>query len=76
MGAILAGAALLALLVGGGWACMEIVRLLREIAAELKHIRKHLQDVSTEIGKVSGPLADVKKIYGLGERILGREPKG
>jgi hypothetical protein len=54
------------------WLSYEVVRLLRVIADELRHIRKYLQDVSGEIGKISGPLNYVQKIYGLGESVLRR----
>jgi hypothetical protein len=55
-----------------GWFSYEVVTLLRVIADELRHIRKYLQDVSGEIGKISGPLDYVQKIYGLGESVLRR----
>jgi len=54
------------------WFSYEVVRLLRVIADELRHIRKHLQGVSGELEKISGPLDYVKKIYGLGESVLRR----
>ena len=54
------------------WFSYEVVKLLRAIADELRHIRKYLQDVSGEIGKISGPLNYVQKIYGLGESVLRR----
>lgn len=59
-------------LVCAGWFSYEVVKLLRTIADELRHIRKYLQDVSGEIGKISGPLNYVQKIYGLGESVLRR----
>jgi hypothetical protein len=49
-----------------------VVRLLKEIADELRHIRRYLEGVSGELEKISGPLGDVQKLYGLGERVLGR----
>jgi len=55
-----------------GWFSYEVVRLLRTIADELRHIRQYLQNVSGEIGKISGPLDYVQKIYGLGESVLRR----
>jgi len=54
------------------WFSYEVVRLLRDIADELRQIRKYLQGVSGELGKISGPLDYVQKIYGLGESILRR----
>jgi hypothetical protein len=54
-----------------GWFGAAVVRLLGEIAQELRHIRKHLQSVSGELDKISGPLGYVQKIYGLGESVLG-----
>lgn len=54
-----------------GWLGVAVVRLLEEIADELRHIRKHLQSVSGELDKISGPLGYVQKIYGLGESVLG-----
>jgi len=59
-------------LVCAGWLGYEVVTLLRSIAEELRHIRKHLQDLSGEITKISGPLNYVQKIYGLGESVLRR----
>ncbi len=56
-----------------GWFGVGVIRLLRQIAGELGHIRKHLQDVSGELGKVSGPLDYVQKIYGVGEGLLRRK---
>ena len=53
------------------WFCVAVVRLLRQIAEDLRHIRKHLQSVSGEMEKISGPLGYVQKIYGLGESVLG-----
>lgn len=57
-----------------GWVGYEVVRLLRTIAEELRHIRKYLHEVSGELGKISGPLDTVEKIYGLGEKVLRRTP--
>lgn len=54
-----------------GWASVEVVRLLNQIAEELRRIRKYLQSVSGELDKISGPLGYVQKIYGLGESVLG-----
>jgi hypothetical protein len=54
------------------WFSYEVIRLLRTIAEELRHIRKYLQEVSGEFGKISGPLDYVEKIYGLGEKVLRR----
>ena len=54
------------------WFGYEVVRLLKEIADELRHIRRYLEGVSGELEKISGPLGDVRKLYGLGERVLGR----
>lgn len=53
------------------WFGVEVVRLLSEIAQELHHIRKHLQSVSGQMEKISGPLGYVQKLYGLGGRVLG-----
>lgn len=50
---------------------IAVVRLLNQIADELRHIRKYLQSVSGELDKISGPLGYVQKIYGLGESVLG-----
>jgi hypothetical protein len=58
-----------------GWFGYVVVRLLKDIADELRHIRGYLQGVSGELGKISGPLDYVQKIYGLGERVLGRNEK-
>ena len=55
-----------------GWFSYEVVRLLRDIADELRQIRKYLQGVSRELEKISGPLNYVQKIYGLGESVLRR----
>jgi hypothetical protein len=54
------------------WISYEVVRLLKDIAAELRQIRTYLQGVSGEIEKISGPLNYVQKIYGLGESVLRR----
>ena len=43
-----------------GWFGYEVVRLLKEIADELRHIRRYLEGVSGELEKISGPLGDVK----------------
>jgi hypothetical protein len=56
---------------GAGWCGVEVLRLLKLIAEELRHIRKHLQSVSGELDKISGPLGYVQRIYGLGESVLG-----
>ena len=58
-----------------GWASYVVVKLLKQIADELRHIRRYLEGVSGEIEKISGPLGYVQKIYGLGERVLGRSDK-
>jgi hypothetical protein len=58
-----------------GWLGLAIVRLLREVVDELRHIRKSLQGLSGEVDKLSGPIGDVKKLYGIGERVFGRKPK-
>jgi len=50
----------------------EVLRLLKDIAAELRQIRTYLQGVSGELEKISGPLNYVQKIYGLGESVLRR----
>lgn len=64
--------ALVAVVIGcAGWFGTAVVRLLGEIAEELRHIRKHLQSVAGELDKISGPLGYVQKIYGLGESVLG-----
>jgi hypothetical protein len=57
------------------WFGYVVVRLLKDIAEELRHIRRYLQGVSGELGKISGPLDYVQKIYGLGERVLRRSEK-
>lgn len=57
------------------WFGFEVVRLLKAIADELRHIRRYLQGVSGELEKISGPLGYVQEIYGLGERVLGRGEK-
>lgn len=54
------------------WFSYEVVRLLKDIAAELRQIRTYLQGVSGELEKISGPLNYVQKIYGLGESVLRR----
>jgi hypothetical protein len=54
------------------WFGYEVVRLLKGIADELRQIRTHLQGVSGELEKISGPLNYVQKIYGLGESVLRR----
>jgi hypothetical protein len=58
-----------------GWFGYEVFRLLKQIADELRHIRRYLEGVSGELEKISGPLGYVQKIYGLGERVLGRNEK-
>ena len=58
-----------------GWVSYVVVKLLKQIADELRHIRRYLESVSGEIEKISGPLGYVQKIYGLGERVLGRSDK-
>ena len=60
---------------GVGWFSYEVVRLLKEIADELRYIRRYLEGVSGELEKISGPLGYVQEIYGLGERVLGRSEK-
>jgi hypothetical protein len=54
------------------WFSYEVLRLLKDIAAELRQIRTYLQGVSGELEKISGPLNYVQKIYGLGESVLRR----
>ena len=55
-----------------GWISYEVVRLLKDIADQLRQIRTYLQGVSGELEKISGPLNYVQKIYGLGESVLRR----